>query len=92
LISNSRNAFVLALLLAVVFLAVQLHCCADLTTQSLDSHVCPVCSTVAAAIAIYCLIFFFVLDSRRFEVLYALPSLPHVILRSTTPRAPPLLA
>jgi hypothetical protein len=40
-----------ALLLGFVFLAAQFHFCADLTSATGTSHVCPFCATTGAAIA-----------------------------------------
>ena len=48
--SRCKFAFLLATLLASVLFGAQLHCCLDLSSQSIDSHVCPICSVAGAAV------------------------------------------
>jgi|GEM_PF-1118324 hypothetical protein len=47
---RSKSAFLLGALLASLLIGAQLHCCLDLTSQSIDSHFCPVCSAAGTAI------------------------------------------
>src|SRR5258708_5606927 len=47
---KSKRFLFLALLLGGTLLAAQLHCCVDLNSPSLDSHVCPLCSAAGTAV------------------------------------------
>jgi hypothetical protein len=87
---RSRIAF-LALLLALIFVAGQLHFCQDLTPDPASSHVCPLCTTAGAAIstsspnmAIAPVVHH--LEDRARTCDIAAPT-----LRDAPPRAPPLL-
>jgi hypothetical protein len=77
------------LLLGLVFLAAQLHCCVDLNSRTLDSHACPICSATGAAIATACLIIAMVPAINRLEVFAVTATVPVVVLRNVGPRAPP---
>src|ERR1700693_3135626 len=48
---KAKQVYFLALLLVAVVVAAQLHCCVELNSNTLDSHVCPICSSAGAAIA-----------------------------------------
>ena len=48
-VRTHKLAFV-ALLLSLLFLAAQFHQCADLSSNSAASHVCPVCSVAATVV------------------------------------------
>src|SRR5271170_8139909 len=89
LVAHSKQVFVVALLLATIFVAAQLHCCVDLNSTSADSHACPFCSTVGAAIATGAMILGITPALRRLEISYSFPALLHTTSRNTTPRAPP---
>jgi len=80
----------LALLLAAVFFAAQLHCCLDLNPGIMDSHPCPVCHTLGAAIATCALILAMGLVVHRLEVFCSLTPLLPFLFRNITPRAPPV--
>jgi hypothetical protein len=88
--TNSKLVLILASLLASIFLAAQLHCCVDLNSQTMDSHACPVCCTVGAAIATCALILAITPAINRLEILLFVPPFLLVIFRTVTPRAPPL--
>ncbi|GAC1634974.1 MAG: hypothetical protein NVS9B14_11640 [Candidatus Acidiferrum sp.] len=83
-----KLAFV-ALLLAVLFLAAQFHQCADLTSNSAASHVCPVCSVAGTVVKSEAPVITFVSTETRFV---ASPS-PRVIFSvlpyAASPRASP---
>ena len=89
LITSSKQVYVLALLLAVVFLAAQLHCCVDLNARIMDTHVCPVCHTLGAAIATCAVLIAMAGAIQRLELFVSLQPLLLVIFRNITPRAPP---
>jgi len=87
--SRSKFVFLLAMLLASVLFGAQLHCCLDLTSQSIDSHVCPICSVAGAAI---------VTSSVTMEMVPAIDRLVDFFVpaiasaevpRDIAPRAPP---
>jgi hypothetical protein len=48
---RTHKATFVALLLAILFLAAQFHQCADLTSNSTATHVCPVCSMAGTVVA-----------------------------------------
>jgi hypothetical protein len=87
---KSTRVYFLALLLGSIFLAAQLHFCVDLNPKSMDSHVCPICSTVGTAIAIPALVMAVVPAIIPLEVLSVMAAIPVVVLRNMAPRAPPL--
>jgi hypothetical protein len=86
---NSKKVQFLALFLGIIFLAAQLHCCVDLNSRTVDSHVCPICSATGAAIATACLIIAMVPAINRLEVFVVTATIPVVVLRNVGPRAPP---
>jgi len=86
---HSKRIHFLALLLGVVFLAAQLHCCVDLNSRTLDSHVCPICSAAGAAIATPSLTIATVPAINRLEVFVVTATVPVVVPRNVGPRAPP---
>jgi hypothetical protein len=86
---NSKRFYVLAVL-AAIFFAAQLHCCFDLNSSPVDSHICPVCHTLGAAIATCAVIIAVAGAPRRLEILHSLPPLLSLSFRNITPRAPPV--
>jgi hypothetical protein len=86
---KAKPAYFLAVLLGIVFLAAQLHCCVDLNSRTIDSHVCPICSTAGTAIATPSLAMAMVLAINRLEVFGIAATLAVVILKNVAPRAPP---
>ena len=86
---KSKRVYFLALLLGVVFLGAQLHCCADLNSSTTDSHFCPICSTAGTAIATPSLIMVMAPAINRLVVLSVMPTVPVVVFRNVVPRAPP---
>jgi len=86
---KTKQVRFLAVLLGVVFLGVQLHCCADLNSGTTDSHVCPICSGAGTAIATPALIMTMVPAINRLVVLSVMPTVPVVVFRNVAPRAPP---
>jgi hypothetical protein len=87
--AKTKRVYVLALLLGVVFLAAQLHCCLELNSGTLDSHLCPICSTTGSAVAAPSLTMAMVPAINRLEVLPVVATVLVVVLRNITPRAPP---
>lgn len=87
---NSKRAFFLVLLLGIVFLAAQMHCCLELNSRTMDSHFCPICSTAGSAISTPSPIIAMVPSVDRVEVVGITITAPPVVLRGIAPRAPPL--
>jgi hypothetical protein len=87
--ANLKKLQFLALLLGILFLAAQLHCCVDFNSRTVDSHVCPICSATGAAIATASLIIAMVPAVNRLEISEVTATIPVVVLRSVGPRAPP---
>jgi hypothetical protein len=86
---HSKQLKFLALLFGIIFLAAQLHCCVDLNSRTLDSHVCPICSATGAAIVTASPIIALVPAINRLEVFVVPATVPVVVLRNVGPRAPP---
>jgi hypothetical protein len=80
-----------ALLAGAVFLAqLQCHGCLNLSSQSIDSHVCPICSVAGAAIVTSSLTMETAPGINRLED-FSLPVLvSSAVPRDIAPRAPPL--
>ena len=89
MIGRTKRVYSLTLLLGVVLLGAQLHCCVDLNSRILDSHVCPICSTANTAIATPSLIMAMVPTIDRLDVLGVMVTVLVVVLPNVTPRAPP---
>ncbi len=85
-----RYVYFLALLLAGIFLAAQLHCCVDLNSSSLDSHACPICSTAGIAVATPALTLALVPATNRLEAPAIIAVVSIVVFRNVAPRAPPV--
>jgi hypothetical protein len=89
--NRRRNLGLLPLLLALIFLGVQMHFCADLTSAPTGTHICPVCSAVAAAVLTPSPIIAVISQVRPLEPpAYEVASSPE-IPRATSPRAPPAI-
>ena len=88
--SHLKRAYLLVVLVGIVFLAAQMHCCLELNSRTLDSHFCPICSTAGSAIATPSPIIILVPTINRFEVTGVSASVPIVVFRNVAPRAPPL--
>ena len=87
---KSKRIYFLALLLGIVFLAAQLHCCLELNSRTVDSHFCPVCSTAGSAIATPSPDIAIVPSVDRVELAGVTVTISPVVLRSIAPRAPPV--
>ena len=48
--SRAHKLRTIALLFAILFVAAQFHQCADLTSNSSSSHVCPLCSVAGTVV------------------------------------------
>jgi hypothetical protein len=88
---KSKRFFFLALLLAGILLAAQLHFCVDLNSSALDSHVCPICSTTGTAVPTPSLIVEMAPAINRLEIPGIPAGAPLAVPRSIAPRAPPAL-
>jgi hypothetical protein len=86
---KSKQFFCLTLLLGSLLVAAQLHCCVDLNSRSLDSHVCPICSVAGTAVPTPSLIVEMAPAINRLEVSGVTVFVSLVVLRSIAPRAPP---
>ena len=85
-----KLALLLATLLASVLFGAQLHCCLDLSSQSIDSHVCPICSVASAAIVTSSLTFEMAPAINRLEDFSVPAVVSSEVPRDIAPRAPPL--
>lgn len=88
--SRSKIDFLLAALLASVLFGAQLHCCLDLSCQSIDSPVCPICSVAGAAIVTSALTIEMAPAIDRLEDFSAPVVVSAEVPRDIAPRAPPL--
>jgi hypothetical protein len=86
---HPKRVHFLVLLLGGIFLAAQLHCCVDLNSRTVESHACPVCSTVGIALATPSLNMAMAPAINRLEVFRMIATVPVVVLRNVAPRAPP---
>ena len=86
---KSKQFFCLALLIGSILFAAQLHCCVDLNSRSLDSHVCPICSAAGTAVPTPSLVVEMAPAINRLEASGVAVSVPLVVPRSIAPRAPP---
>jgi len=85
-----RSRFrILALLLAVVFLAAQFHFCADFISGPTSSHVCPVCNAAGTAVAAESPSATIVPVTDRLESFAVVSRISSGISRAISPRAPP---
>lgn len=89
LTGKTKRVYLLAVLLGVVFLAAQMHCCVELNSRTMDSHVCPICSATGIAIATTSPTLAMVPAVNRIEVAVLRAPVPVVVLRYVAPRAPP---
>jgi len=79
------------LLFAAIFLASQFHYCCDLASAPSPSHICPVCSTAASAVAAESPEIAIVPVTNRLEAAPFPISESPAVPRATSPRAPPAL-
>jgi hypothetical protein len=86
---NMRLALVL--LLGIVFLAGQLHFCADGVSEPYATHVCPFCATAGSAILTSTPSISIIPVLKGFEVAYIVLEISSDAPRITSPRAPPAL-
>lgn len=87
--SESKKVYFLFLLLGATLLMAQLHCCVDLNSRTIDSHVCPICSAAGTAVPTASLIVEMAPAINRLEVAGVVVFVPLVVPRSIAPRAPP---
>jgi len=84
------RAYLVAVLLALVFFAAQMHCCVDMNSGVMSTHICPICSVAASAVATPTLLMTMIPAVNRLEVVGVAASVPVVEMRNVAPRAPPL--
>ena len=89
MLGKSKQVYFLFLLLGAILLTAQLHCCVELNSRMIDSHVCPICSAAGTAVPTTSLIVEMAPAINRLEVSGVLVSVPLVVPRSIAPRAPP---
>ena len=87
--SQLKQACFLLILLGSILIAAQLHCCVDLNSRSLDSHICPFCSATGTAVPTPSLIVEMAPAINWLEVSGEVVPIPLVVPRSIAPRAPP---
>jgi hypothetical protein len=87
---KSKRIYFLVLLLGMVFLAAQLHCCLELNSRTMDSHFCPICSTAGSVIVTPSTDITIIPSVDRVESAGVTIAVPPVVLRSIAPRAPPI--
>ena len=81
---------VVAILLGIIFLAAQMHCCVDINSGVMSSHICPICSAAGSAVATPAVTMTMVPAVNRLEVVGIATAVPVVELRNVSSRAPPL--
>jgi hypothetical protein len=85
----STRALLLATILASLLIGAQLHCCVELNSQSLDSHVCPICSAGGSAIVAATPAIEMAPAVNRLEEFGVVIALPLVVPQGIAPRGPP---
>jgi hypothetical protein len=83
---------VFVVVLAVLFLAGQLHFCADTNSGAFATHVCPLCATAGSAMMSPALNMAMIPVLHRLEVAAVAFEISLDVSRTTSPRAPPSLA
>jgi hypothetical protein len=81
----------LALLFGVFFLTAQFHYCAEVTSGSTGSHICPLCSTAGSVIAPQAASMLITPVVHRLEVVAVITAPFLAPPRATSSRAPPSL-
>ena len=87
--SRANKLTFVALLLAVLFLAAQFHQCADLTSNSSATHVCPVCSAAGTVVTPESPLITFVSTETTFVAQPAPRVVSSNIPNAASPRASP---
>jgi hypothetical protein len=89
--ARAHKLTIIALLLAVLFLAAQFHQCADLSANSSASHVCPVCSVAGTVVTTVSPVIAFVSTDAQFVAQPAPRVVSSHIPYAASPRASPAL-
>jgi hypothetical protein len=84
-----KHLYFLTLLLGVILVTAKLHCCVELNSRTMDSHVCPICSAARTALATSSLIIALVPAINRLEVFNVMATVLVIVHRNVTLRAPP---
>jgi hypothetical protein len=90
MLNRSKLTLLLAVILASLLFGAQLHCCLDLSSQSLDSHVCPICSAAGSAIVASTPTLEMAPAVNRLEEFGVVVTIPLVVPQGIAPRGPPL--
>ena len=88
----SNKVMVLALLLPLLLLAAQVHCCISLAPSAQDSHICPICCATGTAIVTSAIRVELAPVAKRLEVSWLVLAASFFIPRDIAPRGPPSLA
>jgi hypothetical protein len=91
MLGRPHKLAILALILAVLFVSAQFHQCADLSSNSSASHVCPVCSMAASAVVTESPVIAFVSTETAFVAQPAPRVVSSHIPYAASPRASPSL-
>jgi hypothetical protein len=86
----SRTRLLVAFLV-VMFLAAQLHFCADLTAGPTSAHICPVCSTVGSVVTPASPSLAVAPVMSLLQTFAVLSAVFAVLPQAISPRAPPAL-
>jgi len=89
MLSAANKVRFFALLLALIFLAIQFHFCADLSAGNSSGHFCPFCFTAGAALATHVPFLGLAPAVVRLEARPAETPVPSEVALSLSPRAPP---
>jgi hypothetical protein len=88
---TARQKCLLMLFLGLVFLAAQVHLCADLTSGPTNSHMCPICAVVGAMVVTQSPAITTIPLVDRFEISVPTAQIFSPLPRAISPRAPPAL-
>lgn len=88
--NRPTRAYVLAILLGIIFLAAQMHCCVDMNSGVMSSHICPICSAAGSAVATPTVMMATLHATSRLEDTGTVRTVPIIEMRNVSPRAPPL--
>ena len=89
-VNRAKGRFI-GLLLLIIFLGAQIHFLSDLDSGQVGAHLCPICSALSFAILLALPILCSLPVMGRAEQARSFVLVTQEILRSTSPRAPPVL-
>lgn len=91
MLGKRANLRFFAVLLAILFLGVQFHFCADFTPGPTGTHLCPVCSAAVSVVASSAPVISLVPIVNRLETIATIQVLPLFVHQLISSRAPPAL-